>query len=104
MRSTVAVITLGRRHLRRPVAAAVGVLASAVVAALLAAGRPAAQVPPADLVLLNGKILTVDSRDAIAQAVAISGGRIVAVGTTAELRARVGGSTQVIDLQGRTAT
>ena len=34
------------------------------------------------MVLTNGKILTVDVRDSVAQALAISGGRIVAVGTT----------------------
>ena len=35
-----------------------------------------------DLILLNGKIITVDPRDAIAEAMAVRGGRIIAVGTT----------------------
>jgi imidazolonepropionase-like protein len=40
----------------------------------------------ADLVLRNGKVLTVDARDSVAQAVAIAGGKIVAVGTEEEVR------------------
>jgi predicted amidohydrolase YtcJ len=68
-------------------------------------GRMRAQAPqPADLVLVNGTILTVDPRDSIAQAVAIAGGKIVAVGSTDAIRARVGPATQVVDLRGRTAT
>ena len=59
---------------------------------------------PADLVLNNGKIITVDARDSIAQAVAVTGGRIVAVGTNDDMRARIGSRTTVIDLHGRTAT
>src|SRR5262249_27350806 len=66
---------------------------------------PAAQQPSAaELVLTNGKIVTVDGRDSVAQAVAIAAGRIVAVGTNDEVRSRVGPSTRVIDLRGRTAT
>src|SRR5262245_193741 len=88
----------------RAVATVVGLLAAVSLAALVAVVHPSAQAPAADLVLLNGKILTVDASDAIAQAVAIAGGKIVAVGTNAEIRSRVGGSTQLIDLRGRTAT
>src|SRR5262245_31555436 len=82
----------------------VGHLIAVILATFIAAVHPSAQAPAADLVLVNGKILTVDASDAIAQAVAIAGGKIVAVGTNAEVRSRVGGSTQVIDLRGRTAT
>jgi predicted amidohydrolase YtcJ len=70
----------------------------------LGTGRPSSQVAAANLVLLNGNILTVDARDSIAEAVAIAGGKIVAVGSTADVRARVGAATQVIDLRGRTVT
>jgi predicted amidohydrolase YtcJ len=92
--------------MRRLVTAGVGLAAAGLLAGWLAvAGSPtAAQAPAADLALINGKILTVDATDSIAQAVAIGGGRIVAVGTTADVRARIGSSTQVIDLRGRTAT
>lgn len=82
---------------------------AALVAVLAASGAwtltPRAQQPaPADLVLVNGKVITVDGNDTIAQAVAISGGRIVAVGTTADIKARAGAATQVIDLGGRAVT
>ncbi len=62
------------------------------------------QRTPADRVLINGQVLTVDANDSVAQAVAISGGRIVAVGSTVDIRTWIGGSTDVIDLRGRTAT
>ena len=62
------------------------------------------QSPPADLVLLNGTIITVDPRDTIAQAVAIKDGRITFVGSNADARKHVAASTRVIDLAGRTAT
>ena len=53
-------------------------------------------------VLNNGKILTVDSEFSIAEAVAIDGDRIVAVGSNTEIAEHIGPDTQVIDLQGRT--
>jgi predicted amidohydrolase YtcJ len=75
------------------------------LAALAASGPMRAQAPPAaDLVLINGTILTVDANDSVAQAVAITGGKIVAVGPTDAIRSRVGAGTEVIDLRGRTAT
>ncbi len=57
---------------------------------------------PADLVLLHGKIITVDSHFSIAQAVAVQQGRIAAVGTDAQVQLYVGPTTRVIDLHGRT--
>ena len=75
------------------------------LAAFAAPGRTRAQAQPAaDLVLINGTILTVDANDSIAQAVAIAGGKIVVVGSTDAVRARIGAGTEVIDLRGRTAT
>lgn len=59
---------------------------------------------PADIVLLGGKVITVNARDDIAQAVAIRGQKIVAVGSDAEVRRYVGGGTRTIALQGRTVT
>jgi predicted amidohydrolase YtcJ len=56
---------------------------------------------PADLVLLNGKVFTADVTKPSAEAVAIRGGRIVAVGTSAEIETLVGAKTRQIDLQGR---
>lgn len=55
----------------------------------------------ADLVLLNGKIWTVNDAQPEVEAVACIGSRIVAVGTSDEIRKLVGPQTRVIDLQGR---
>jgi predicted amidohydrolase YtcJ len=59
---------------------------------------------PADTVLINGKILTVNQSDAVAQALAIREGKIVAVGSVAEVARAIGPHTTVLDLHGRTAT
>ena len=56
------------------------------------------------MALLNGSVLTVDGRDSVAQAVAITAGTITAVGTTDQIKARIGSATEVIDLRGRTVT
>jgi predicted amidohydrolase YtcJ len=57
----------------------------------------------ATLVLRNGKIVTVDAAMPQAQAIAITGDRITAVGTNDAIQKFVGPNTQVIDLQGRLA-
>lgn len=57
-----------------------------------------------DLILLNGKIITVSADDAIVEAVAVRGGKIAAVGTTQDIRALAGASTRVIDLGGKCVT
>ena len=81
---------------------------SAVVrSVLLLAGLPlgaraARAAEPADLLLTNGVVHTVDASRPRAEAVAVKGARIVAVGTSAELRAYRGPGTRVIDLGGRT--
>lgn len=67
----------------------------------IGAGALRAQQPVADLVLTNGKIITVDSKFTIAQAVAIRGERILAVGTNEEMGRLAGPQTRRIDLRGR---
>lgn len=62
------------------------------------------QAQPADLVLRNGKIVTMESSVPEVQALAARGGKIVAMGTNQQVQAYVGSSTQVIDLAGRLAT
>ena len=57
-----------------------------------------------DIVLINGNIITVDGKDSIAQAVAISKGKIIAVGSNADVQSRAANGARVIDLHGRTAT
>jgi predicted amidohydrolase YtcJ len=59
-----------------------------------------AQVP--DTILLNGKVVTADSRSSIHEAIAIDDGRISAAGTSADIRKLAGPATRVIDLRGRT--
>ncbi len=58
---------------------------------------------PADLVLLGGKIVTVDEDNPQVEALAARGGKIVAVGTRAEVESLVGDGTEVIELEGRLA-
>src|SRR5882672_3131886 len=60
-----------------------------------------AQQQAADLVLSNGKIITDADRFTIAQAVAIAGDRIVAVGTNEEIGRLAGPNTRRIDARGR---
>jgi hypothetical protein len=61
-----------------------------------------AQKEKAELVILNGKVLTIDKDNPYAQAVAIKGERIIAVGKTSEISALIEkGSTKVIDAAGR---
>src|ERR1700716_2716373 len=62
-----------------------------------------AQARTATLVLTNGHIVTVDSARPEAQAVAITGDRVLAVGTNAEIKRFVTPTTTVIDLEGRLA-
>lgn len=61
----------------------------------------AASVTP-DLILLNGKIHTVDKQNPIAEAVAIGGGKFIEVGSAADVMRLKQATTQVIDLGGRT--
>jgi predicted amidohydrolase YtcJ len=67
---------------------------------LLAASCAVAQPAP-ELLLYNGRVWTVDDARPTAQAVAVTGGRITAVGTDEEVRALAAPSTTVIDLKGR---
>jgi predicted amidohydrolase YtcJ len=64
-----------------------------------------AQLPrSADLLLVNGRVYTVDAARPWAEAVATAGDRIVAVGTSAEIRALAGPHTRTIDLRGAFVT
>lgn len=60
-----------------------------------------AQQPAADLILTNGRIITVDAQFSIAQAVAVRGDRIVAVGSNADITRLAGPGARRIDLRGR---
>src|SRR5262245_43027915 len=56
---------------------------------------------PADFILKNAKVITVDANFSITQAVAIAGERIVAVGEDAAMAAHAAPATRIIDLKGR---
>ena len=58
----------------------------------------------ADLVVLNGNVITVDGPRPRAEAFAVLGDRFIAVGSTSEIQRWVGDSTAVIDAEGRTIT
>lgn len=71
------------------------------VLGLIVALLPIAQQAPPDLILTNGKIITVDERFTISQAVAVQGDRIVAVGSNTDISRLAGPGSRRIDLMGR---
>ncbi|HET7632487.1 MAG TPA: amidohydrolase [Gemmatimonadaceae bacterium] len=77
-------------------------LAACLPLALAGCGSGAG-VPPADLVLRNGKVVTMDSATPQGQAVAVTGDRITAVGSDADIQKYIGSNTRVIDLKGHLA-
>lgn len=80
---------------------------SAVVAgAAFLPGIPQIQAaePTADLVLKNGKIITVDRQNSIVQALAVQRGRILDAGDTEKIARYIGHETKVVDLLGKTLT
>lgn len=75
---------------------------SKLVLSLLLGAKLAGCVQLADVVLLSGKVLTVDARGSVAEAVAVQGERLLAVGTNAQIRKYVGENTRTIQLGGKT--
>ena len=75
-----------------------GVIGAVAGAAAVVHGQ---QPPAADLVLTNGKIITVDNKFTIAQAIAVRGDRFVAVGSNADINKLAGPNTRRIDLGGK---
>ncbi|MDP9495714.1 MAG: amidohydrolase, partial [Actinomycetota bacterium] len=59
---------------------------------------------PADLVFLNGPIFISDADRSVARAVAVTDGRILAVGAEDEVSEHIGAQTEVVDLAGRLLT
>lgn len=55
----------------------------------------------ADLILIHARVLTMDAANPHAEAVAVAGGKILAIGATAEIAALAGPDTRVIDAAGR---
>lgn len=80
-------------------------MATIMVMGLLWSMPGIAAVPDAlapDMIMVNGKILTVDKDFSVAQAVAVKDGKIIAVGDTKDMEALKGNSTKVLDLKGST--
>jgi len=80
---------------------AIASLLLAITLAFAAFALPVAAQSP-DTALVNGKIITLDERSTIAEALAVRDGAIIAVGRSADIRGLVGPETRVIDLGGRT--
>ncbi len=76
-------------------------LAAAIVAGAVIGCGGGDGIEPADVVLRGGKVVTMDARRTIAQAVAVRAGRIAFVGSDADAAKRIGANTKVIDLGGR---
>ncbi len=74
-----------------------------LAAPLLAAAALATAQDAADLVLRNGKIVTVDPNNPEAQALAARGGLVMAVGSNEDVSPYIGSTTEVIDLEGALA-
>jgi predicted amidohydrolase YtcJ len=91
---------------RLPVSWALLLIRTAACLALSVAACLAQSTEPAagDLVLFNGKIITVDARDSLAEALLVRDGKIAAVGTSGEIRQQASKGARMIDLRGRTAT
>jgi predicted amidohydrolase YtcJ len=77
---------------------------TAFALACFISGLPVYAQLPADLILVHGNILTVDSKDSIAQAIAIRQGKIIAVGSDEQILKLSGPQAKIIDLHGKTAT
>ena len=75
--------------------------AAATGAAAQSTSIPAELIRYPELILVNGQVLTVDKAFSVAQAVAVRDGRILAVGTTDEIRRIAGPQTRVVDVEGR---
>src|SRR6185369_7079156 len=89
------------------VSAGAGVAATMVAGgAAQAQGAPPATpaARPADMILKNANVITIDSRSSIAEAIAIAGDRILAVGPDAAMTAHAAPATRVLDLKQRTIT
>src|SRR5690242_8831955 len=94
----------GRGLTRREVAAA-GVAASAALVAppAPARARGARKPRPADLVLLDGEIHTMDRRFRVAEAIAVRDGVVLDTGSSREMRRLAGRRTTVVNLDGKSA-
>jgi predicted amidohydrolase YtcJ len=92
----VTLLTLGKRGL----SPCIGAL---LLGAWACSGVSDFEAPP-DLILTGGNVITLDAEDRIAQGIAIRDGKIVGVGSDAEIDGLAGPGTTRVDLEGRTVT
>jgi predicted amidohydrolase YtcJ len=85
---------MGKASIRAAIAATTMLLATANAQAS----------PFANVVLMHGRIITVDPKDRVVDALAISNGKIMELGSNAVIQKYIGPDTRVIDLAGRAAT
>ena len=91
-----------RRRIRASIRARIGWCAGDIVLTSAVARDASGQSPrPADVIIRHAKVYTVDAKQPWAQAVAMSNGRIVAVGRDADIAKLRGAKTEVIDAGGR---
>lgn len=80
-------------------------IAGATILAASVAGCASSPPTPAvtaDSVFINGKVVTVDARSSVVQALAVKDGKFFAVGTTDSVMSHAGPATRIVDLKGRT--
>lgn len=97
------IVPVVKRSSRRSVSAGLrlSVLSTACATLVLSACTLVCAAEPPDLIFHSGKVVTVDGQFRIAQAFAVRGSRIVAVGSDTEIVAQAGPGTSRIDLKGR---
>ncbi|MFN2499918.1 MAG: amidohydrolase [Pyrinomonadaceae bacterium] len=78
------------------------VLLVTLISAFIELSPTPAQISPADLILQNGNIYTVNDRQGHAEAVAVKGDRIIFVGSNRDGQKYISKNTRVIDLKGQT--
>lgn len=80
--------------------AAAGAAATVIPLTKLPTARAAKLSPKADMVFLNGSVITVDARRSVTQALAVKDGKITYVGSQDGVRSLINTSTEVVDLAG----
>jgi predicted amidohydrolase YtcJ len=99
--------TIRRRHFLSGAGAASAAVAAGTAAVVKPAQGEPARVPAApataaaDLILRNGKVITIDPASTVTQAIAVSNDRIIAVGPDEAMASHSGPGTRVVDLKGK---
>ena len=73
-----------------------------LIAVLFAGTTSAYSADVADVIFINGNIVTFDAKGTTANAIAVKNGNILKLGKNEEIKKLAGGSTKVIDLKGKT--